>query len=119
MIAIVDDDASVREATRCLVKSLGYKAATFGSAEAFLASDGLDETACLITDVRMPGLSGLDLQDHLVESGRTMPVIFVTALPEESTQMRAFRGGAVGFFHKPFDEAGLIECLARAMAEAD
>jgi FixJ family two-component response regulator len=115
MISIVDDDASVREAMKGLVRSLGYDAAAFGSAEEFLDSDRLRETACLITDVQMPGRSGLELQDYLTENGHTMPVIVVTALAEEAIRGRALLAGAFGFFRKPFHEDGLIECLDRAV----
>jgi FixJ family two-component response regulator len=115
MISIVDDDASVREAVRGLVRSLGYEAAAFGSAEEFLHSDRIDETSCLISDVKMPGLSGPDLQDHLIAHGREIPMIFVTALPEESIRMRVLKAGAFGFFRKPFHEESLIDCLRRAV----
>ena len=115
MISIVDDDESVRTATEGLIRSLGYRARTFASAEEFLGSDQLAATACLITDVQMPGLSGLDLQDRLIEHGCDMPVIFVTALPEEAIRMRALGAGAAGFFRKPFDEESLVECVGRVV----
>jgi FixJ family two-component response regulator len=115
MISIVDDDKSVREAAKLLVKSLGYATATFESAEAFLASGRLSDTACLITDVQMPGMSGVDLQSHLTENGHDLPVIFVTAYPEASIRARAMNAGAFGFLSKPFSEDSLIECLDRAM----
>ena len=115
MISIVDDDKSIRDATEGLVRSLGYRTATFASAEEFLGSDRLNDTVCLITDVQMPGLSGLDLQDHLNTHGRTMPVIILTALPEEAVRARALQAGAVGFFRKPFDEDILVECLDQAV----
>ena len=115
MISIVDDDASVREATKGLVRSLGYKAATFGSAEEFLGSERLHDTACLITDVQMPGLSGVELQSRLIEDGHRMPVIFLTAFPEDRVRDRALGAGAYGFLSKPFDEENLIGCLTRAL----
>ncbi len=115
MISIVDDDASVREATKGLVRSLGYKAVTFGSAEEFLGSERLHDTACLITDVQMPGLSGVDLQSRLIEDGHRMPVIFLTAFPEDRIRDRALGAGAFGFLSKPFDEEHLIGCLTRAL----
>ena len=115
MISIVDDDKSMRDATEGLVRSLGYRTATFDCAEEFIGSGQLNDTACLITDVQMPGLSGLELQDHLIAHGRALPVIFMTALEEEAVRVRALRGGAVGFFRKPFDEDKLVECLDRAV----
>ena len=89
MISIVDDDKSVREAAKTLIRSLGYATATFASAEQFLESGSLPDTACLITDVQMPGMSGVDLQSHLMASGHCTPVIFVTAYPEERIRERA------------------------------
>ena len=115
MISIVDDNKSMRDATDGLVRSLGYRTATFDSAEEFIGSGRLNDTACLITDVQMPGLSGLELQDHLITQGQALPVIFMTALDEEAVRERAFRAGALGFFCKPFDEDELVECLDRAM----
>jgi FixJ family two-component response regulator len=116
VISIIDDDESVREATKCLVRSLGYVAAAFASAEEFLRSEHVEDTACLITDVQMPGLNGLDLHERLVETGRGMPVIFITAFPEEKIRSRALAAGACGFLKKPFDEQSLIGCLDRALA---
>ena len=115
MISIVDDDKSVREAARALIRSLGYSAVTFASAEEFLESGRLHDTACLITDVQMPGMSGVDLQSHLTASGRCPPVIFVTAYPEASVRDRAMGAGAIGFLSKPFTEDSLIACLDRAL----
>ncbi|HEY6256783.1 MAG TPA: response regulator [Xanthobacteraceae bacterium] len=115
MISIVDDDKSVREAAKALIRSLGYAAATFGSAEEFLESGCLRDTACLITDVQMPGMSGVDLQSHLMKNGHCTPVIFVTAFPEESIRKRALDAGAFGFLCKPFSEDSLIACLNKAL----
>jgi FixJ family two-component response regulator len=117
MISIVEDDASVREATKGLVRSLGYSAATFASAEEYLRSERVRDTACLITDVQMPGMSGIDLQDRLIADGRRTPIIFVTAYPEERIRARALRAGAVGFLSKPFTDESLIECLDRALRD--
>jgi FixJ family two-component response regulator len=116
MISIVDDDKSVRDAAKTLVRSLGYEAATFASAEEFLESGQLDETACLITDVQMPGMSGADLQNHLIANGDCTPVIFVTAFPECGLRERVLCAGAVGFLSKPFREDSLIACLNKALA---
>jgi len=115
VISIVDDDESVREATKSLVRSLGYKAMTFGSAEEFLNSAHLTTTACLITDVQMPGLSGVELQDRLIADGHHMPVIFVTAFPDERLQGRVLKSGAIGYLPKPFNEDRLIECIDAAL----
>jgi FixJ family two-component response regulator len=107
--------ALVREATGDLVQSLGYEVLTFESAERFLDSGCLAETSCLITDLQMPGLSGLDLQSQLIAEGQHIPVIFVTAFPEERSRRRAMNAGAVGFLSKPFDEGSLIDCLHTAL----
>ena len=114
LISIVDDDALARDGIRELVESLGYNAVTFKSAEHFLGSDWVAETACLITDVQMPGLNGLDLRETLQSQGRHMPVILITAYPNEKHRSRALDGGAVGFLSKPFNEESLIRCLAAA-----
>ena len=98
-----------------LVRSLGYATATFASAEEFLESGRLRDTACLITDVQMPGMSGVDLQNHLMANGHCTPVIFVTAYPEESVRERALDAGAFGFLGKPFSEDSLIACLDKAL----
>jgi FixJ family two-component response regulator len=119
MISILDDDESVREATKGLVRSLGYAAATFASAEEFLQSDRIHDTSCLIADVQMPGLSGVELQDRLTEAGNSTPIIFVTAFPEERIRARALAGGACGFLSKPFSDESLIGCLVKALAHRD
>jgi FixJ family two-component response regulator len=115
LISIVDDDLLARDGTRELVESLGYKAITFSSAEDFLGSDINAETACLITDLQMPGLNGLELQEALRSRGHRTPVIVITAFPNEIHRKRALDGGAVGFLSKPFDEASLIDCLTVAI----
>ena len=115
VISIVDDDESMREATSALVRSLGFSVATFASAEDFLESDRVDDTSCLITDVQMPGFSGIELQSRLIADGRDMPVIGVTAYPEESIRTRMLEAGAVGFLSKPFNDERLIDCLATAL----
>lgn len=115
MISIVDDDEAVREATKRLVRSLGYSAATFSSAEEFLHSDSVKETSCLITDVRMPGMNGVELQERLNADGRVTKVIFMTGFSEERVRAHALKAGAIGFLKKPFDDACLIECLDRAL----
>ena len=114
MISIVDDDESVREG---LVRSLGYVAETFGSAEEFLSSEHGRETSCIITDVQMPGLSGVELQSRLIAEGHRLPIIFMTAFPEDRVRTRALEAGAYGYLRKPFTEEQLIGCLDRALKE--
>ena len=115
VISIIDDDASVREATARLVRSLGYKTAMFSSAEEYLQSAHLHDSACLITDLHMPGMSGADLQDRLIADGRQIPMIFVTAYYEEKVRDRVLDAGAYGFLRKPFNDESLIECLDKAL----
>ena len=116
MISIVDDDESVREATKGLVRSLGYVAVTFESAEEFLNSGRMRDTSCVIADVQMPGVSGVELQDRLIADGHRLPMIFITAFPEDRTRTRALEAGAIGYLSKPFDEEHLIGCLDKALA---
>ena len=104
MISIVDDNNFVRESLRDLIESLGYEVATFESAERFLEAACLADTSCLITDLQMPGLSGLHLQSRLIAEGHCIPVIFITAFPDEKFRVRAMSAGAVGFLSKPFNE---------------
>src|SRR6516164_3418374 len=115
LISIVDDDALARDGIRELVESLGYKTTTFRSAEDFLKSSLIAETACLITDLQMPGLSGIELQETLQSQGYQTPVILITGYPNEKNRTRALDKGAVGFLSKPFDERSLIECLTAAI----
>jgi FixJ family two-component response regulator len=117
MISIVDDSESVREATKRLLRSHGYGAGTFASAEAFLQSDQVKDTSCLITDVQMPGLNGVELQSRLIAQGNRMPVIFISASLEEKTRARAQRAGAIGFLTKPFNVDRLIEYIHMALAD--
>ena len=115
VISIVDDDKSVREGIRRLIRSLGYATATFASAEEYLLSDRLRDTSCLITDVRMPGMSGVELQNRLIADGYRTPVIFMTAFPEEEIRERVLEAGAFGLLSKPFNENCLIGCLDMAL----
>jgi FixJ family two-component response regulator len=117
IISIVDDDESVRVATEGLVRSLGFVARTFDSAEAFLRSNGMNEADCLIVDVQMPKMSGLELQRALRARGCRTPIIFVTAFPEERYQAQAFKDGAIGFLSKPFDSHVLIGLLTSALSQ--
>ena len=115
LISIVDDDALARDGIKELVESLGYRARTFVSAEHFLESSVIAETACLITDLQMPGLNGLELQEALRSQGCWIPIILITAFPNEKHRNRALEGGALGFLSKPFDESSLIQCLDAAI----
>jgi FixJ family two-component response regulator len=119
VISIVDDDPSVREATGSLVRSLGYHAATFASAQEFLHSRQIDDTSCLITDLVMPGMSGIDLQDRLIADGNDTPVIFITASFDEMTRTRVLQAGAHGFLRKPFSEESLVKCLDSALGSVE
>ncbi|HEV2716501.1 MAG TPA: response regulator [Terriglobales bacterium] len=115
LISIVDDDPLARDGIRELVESLGYKAITFNSAEYFLRSSVIAETTCLITDVQMPGMNGLELQEALQSQRHQTPVIVITAYPNEKHRTRALENGAIGYLSKPFDEQTLIECLTVAI----
>jgi FixJ family two-component response regulator len=114
LISIVDDDALVLD-IEALVESLGYNTVTFTSAEHFLRSDLIGETTCLITDMQMPGLNGLELQEALKSRGHQTPVIVITGYPNEKHRSLALANGAVGFLSKPFDEESLIEYLTIAI----
>ena len=118
MIAIVDDDEYVRQATGGLLRSLGYRIATFATAEKFLNSGQLQEISCLITDVQMPGMSGLELQARLKAEAHRIPVIVMTAFPDDSVCDRATQQGASCFLTKPFSQETLTACLDRALKAA-
>ena len=115
LISIVDDDESVREAATGLMKSLGYTAEAFPSAEDFLQSEQRRRTSCLIADINMPGMSGLDLYRQLATSGRPIPTILITAYPDEGVRERALHDGVICYLSKPFDETDLLSCLESAL----
>jgi FixJ family two-component response regulator len=115
VISIIDDDPSVRTATDNLLRSLGYAVCTFVSAEEFLRSARLNDTSCVIADVQMPGMSGVDLQARLLTQGYRVPFIFITAFPEKTIRARALKAGAICFLNKPFDRLTLIKCLDTAL----
>ncbi len=117
VISIIDDDEAVRVATESLVRSLGFGANTFASAEEFLQSARLQDTSCLITDVQMPGMTGVELQSYLLEQGHDLPIIFITAFPEERVRQRVHAAGAVGFLSKPFDGGMMIQCIDKALKQ--
>jgi FixJ family two-component response regulator len=115
VISVIDDDASVRAATNNLLSSHGYLVHTFASAEEFLQSAGLNDSSCVIADVQMPAMSGLDLLTHMRGQGHTAPFIFITAFPEESVRARALKAGAMCFLAKPFAGPALINCVEAAV----
>jgi FixJ family two-component response regulator len=115
LVSIIDDDLSVREATTSLLESHGYLTAAFASAEEFLGSERLQDTSCLVTDVRMPGVNGIDLQRRLLDAGHRIPTIFMTAYPEEHMRAAALDAGALAFLAKPVSEERLISCLEGAL----
>jgi FixJ family two-component response regulator len=115
LIAIVDDDESVREATTSLLRSNGFRAETFASAEEFLDSPIVDKTRCLLLDVAMPGINGLELQRRLAAEGRRIPIIFITAHDNPAVRSEATRAGAVDFLPKPFSEAALLNAICSAL----
>jgi len=119
VISIIDDDESVRVATKSLMRSLGYVVYTFASAEEFLQSPHIDDTSCLISDVQMPNMSGIELQDHLTDRGYRTPMIFITAFPDTNSEARALKAGAVCFLSKPFDQETLLVHLAEALRRAE
>ena len=119
VISIVDDDASIRVATDNLLRSLGYTVHTFASAEDFLRSSHFNDTSCVIADVQMPAMSGVELQALLLAQGHLVPFIFITAFPEETIRKRAMKAGAICFLTKPFDRLSLIKCLDTALQRRD
>ena len=115
IISIVDDDEAVCKATETLLRAVGYSAVTFASADEFLNSGQVNNTSCLITDLHMPGLSGLDLQDRLIARGHRIPIIFITGYPDDAARARAMNGGAVAFLSKPYDPDHLLGYLDKAL----
>jgi FixJ family two-component response regulator len=115
LVAIVDDDQSVRSALKDLMESAGLSARCFGSAEEFLESDERSETACLVADIRMPGMSGLELQAKLKAEGSRIPIIFISAHGDAKVKLQAMTAGAVDFLSKPFDDEVLLEQVRAAL----
>ena len=117
LISIVDDDETVCAATESLVRSLGFATRTFTSAESFLHSSSVSATQCLILDVHMPNMSGIELWDHLSSLGFDIPIIFITAYSDEAVKARVLSAGAVAFLRKPFEIHGqrLVDCLYAAL----
>ena len=119
LVAIVDDDASVRQSTRRLIRSLGHRAEAFASAGDYLDSGRAGDTACLILDVRMPGMDGLELQRRLAASNAAIPIVFITARASEEEERRARQAGAVDFLRKPVPKEALQRVLGRVFEELD
>jgi FixJ family two-component response regulator len=115
LVAIVDDDESVRSALQGLMNEVGFAALAFGCAEEFLKSGEQHHTACLIADIRLPGMSGLELQSHLNGDHHRIPILFITAHGDENMRMQALRAGAVEFLTKPFDDKVLLDSVRAAL----
>jgi FixJ family two-component response regulator len=114
LVSVVDDDESVRESLPDLLRQFGFAAEAFSSAEAFLASDVVSDTSCLLLDVAMPGMSGPDLQRELTRRGRKIPIVFITAYGDRSVGPRLLARGAVRCLVKPFSEAALLDAVSAA-----
>ena len=115
LISVVDDDESVRRTTTLLIESFGFRAATFESAETFLKSGHSHDTSCLIVDVQMPGMNGLQFQSHLAAAGCGIPIIFITAYENNDSRRRAMQAGAAGFLGKPFSDEQLLQTIDSAL----
>ena len=115
LVAIVDDDESVRESLPDLIRQFGLAAEAFSSAEAFLASGSLNQARCLVLDVVMPGMSGLDLQQELTRRRQEIPIVFITATGDHAVRHRVLAAGAVECLFKPFSETALLEALNAAL----
>ena len=114
---MIDDDESVRRTTKLLIESFGFQATVFESAEEFLSSGRLDDTSCLVVDLQMPGMNGLQLQSHLAAEGCRIPVIFITAHANKESRRQAMQAGAVAFLNKPFSDEQLFQCIGSALHE--
>ncbi len=115
LISIVDDDDAVRNSLDDLIRSIGFRTQGFPSAEAFLSSNQARDTACLILDVRMPGMNGLDLQRQIVAANWRIPIIFITSHADDDARARALEAGAVDFLYKPFREEDLLNAIDAAL----
>jgi FixJ family two-component response regulator len=115
LISVVDDDESVRRTTNLLVESFGFRAAAFESAESLLRSGKLDETSCLIVDMQLPGMNGLQLQSHIAAAGSNVPIIFITAYDHNEFRQKALKAGAVAFLGKPFSDEVLLQTIRKSL----
>jgi FixJ family two-component response regulator len=119
VVSIVDDDPSVCEGLQDLLNSMGLVAETFRGADEFLKSDRLETTSCLIADVQMPGMTGLELHDHLIKSGRSVATILITAFPKDADKALAMRTGVYCYLPKPFSETDLLSCIRSTFASPE
>jgi FixJ family two-component response regulator len=119
LISVIDDDQSFRESMRRLLRSLGYTVEAFPSAADLLASPRLVETACLITDVHMPAMTGIQLYSQLIDTGHPIPTILVTAYPDDVVRTRALKDGVVCYLQKPVDQKHLLRCIRAALASGE
>jgi FixJ family two-component response regulator len=115
VISVIDDDESIRRTTTFLIESFGFRTAAFASAEDFLRSGTLPDSSCLIVDIQMPGMNGLELQSELAAAGCHVPIIFITAYDDEESRERALQGGAVAFLGKPFNDEELLQTIRSAV----
>jgi FixJ family two-component response regulator len=115
LVAVVDDDESVRESLPDLIREFGFAARTFSSAAEFLSSDTMGQTECLVLDIFMPGMTGLDLQRELMLRGQQIPIIFMTAIENETVRPQVLEQGAVECLFKPFSDTALLEALNKAL----
>jgi FixJ family two-component response regulator len=115
LISVIDDDDAVRESLQALIRSAGFTAQGFASAEEFLHSDTLSQTHCLILDVRLPAMNGMDLKRHLTPSRREIPIIFITAHGDEAARIRALREGALEYLFKPFNDEALLNAIQSSL----
>jgi len=116
LISVIDDDESVRIATVDLLNSVGFACEAFASAEAYLRSGKASSTSCLILDISMPGMNGLELQQRLWQDGHSIPIVFITAFPTDATRVRAVKAGAVCFLPKPYADDKLLGCVEAALS---
>ena len=119
LISVVDDDESIRRTTTFLIESFGFRAAAFESAEGFLKSGQLHDTSCLIVDVQMPGMTGLELQSELAAAGYDIPIVFMTAYENKVSRQQAMQAGAVAFLAKPFGDEQLLQTVRLALGNDD
>ena len=118
LISVVNDDESMREAIKGLMRSLGYGVEAVASAQEFLSSRHVRRTSCLIADMQMPGMTGLELHCHLSASGKPIPTILITAYPDNGVRERALAAGVIGYLSKPFEEDDLLACIRSALTHA-
>ncbi len=118
LISIIDDDESMREAIKGLMRSLGYRVEAVASAQEFLSSRHVHRTSCLIADMQMPGMTGLELYQRLSTSGKPIPTILITAYPDDGVRERALSAGVIGYLSKPFEEDDMLACICSALTHA-